>query len=96
MFVYDTLSEAVNDLVKRGYTYSFTPCNEGIECSELNLKLSPEKFKIKETYRFEGCTDPADQAVVYAIESNDGIKGILVNGYGIYSDSLKDEMVKKL
>ncbi len=96
MYIYDTVSEAVNDLTKRGYTHNFKPCSEGIECTELNLKLSPENFKIKETYRFEGITDPADEAIVYAIESNNGIKGVLVNGYGIYSDSTTDAMVSKL
>ena len=42
-------------------------------------------------------TDPADEAIVYAIESTDGTaKGVLINGYGIYTDSLSDQMLKKL
>ena len=94
---YSTLSEAVNDLTKRGYTNDFKLCSDGIECSGLALKLHPENFEIVEIYRFDGMTDPADEAIVYAIESKDGkIKGTLVNGYGIYTDNLSDQMLKKL
>ena len=96
MYAYDTLSEAVNDLVKRGYSHNFKYCEEGIECDVPKLKLTPEEFKIKEVYRFEGNTDPADEAIVYAIESNNGIKGVLVNGYGISTNSSVDDMIKKL
>ena len=97
MINYSTVSEAVNDLTKRGYTNDFRLCTDGIECAGLQLKLHPDHFEIIEFYRFEGDTDSADEAVVYAIESKDGkIKGIIVNGYGIYSESLTDEMLKKL
>src|ERR1044071_4678313 len=94
---YSTLSEAVNDLQERGYTSEFKFCKEGIECPMHELKLHPDHFEIVEFYHFDGQTDPADEAMVYAIESKDHkIKGILVNGYGIYTDDLSDAMLKKL
>jgi hypothetical protein len=34
--------------------------------------------------------------VLYALESKDGIKGTLVNGYGIYSDDATDDLIAKL
>jgi hypothetical protein len=36
-------------------------------------------------HRYEGESDPGDEAVVYAIESKKGIKGILVSGFGASS-----------
>lgn len=96
MFIYDTVSEAVNGMVKRGYTHNFTTCNGGVECSVMDLKLSPDQFKITEVYRFEGNTDPADEAIVYGIESVDGIKGVLVNGYGASNDSFINNILKDL
>ena len=96
-YSYSTLSEAVNDLAKRGYIHDFKLCTDGVECSGLELMLYPDNFEIMEHYRFEGDTDPADESVVYAIESVDGkTKGVIVNGYGISSDSLSDKMLKKL
>lgn len=47
-------------------------------------------------YRFEGDTDPADEAVVYAIESKAGLKGILVNAYGLYANTMSNEIIQKL
>ncbi|MFL5763132.1 MAG: phosphoribosylpyrophosphate synthetase [Bacteroidia bacterium] len=97
MHSYSTLSDAVNDLQKRGFVNDFKLLKDGIECSALELKLHPDHFEIVEFYHFDGMTDPADEAIVYAIESTDGkTKGILINGYGIYTDELSDSMIKKL
>jgi hypothetical protein len=41
-------------------------------------------------------TDPADNSVVYAIESDNGTKGVLVNAYGVYADTLSADMITKL
>jgi hypothetical protein len=49
-----------------------------------------------ETYRFEGNTDPSDEAIVFAIESKNGKKGVLVNGYGISADAMSSDMAIKL
>ena len=94
MYTYDTVSGAVNDLKKRGYTLDFNLDENCIVCHE--DKFNPEDFEIVEVYRFEGNTDPADEAVVYAIESNKGHKGVLVNGYGMSADAVGAEMMKKL
>lgn len=94
MHAYDTVSEAVNDLKKRGYTMDFNLDENCIVCHE--DRFNPGEFEITEVYRFEGNTDPADEAVVYAIESVKGQKGVLVNGYGAYSDNMSAEMANKL
>ena len=47
-------------------------------------------------YRFEGDSDPGDEAIVLGIESTTGIKGILVNGYGYSSETMSDEIERKL
>lgn len=96
MFSYDTVSEAVNGLKQRGYNIDFNMEYDCIVCHETPLSLMPNEFEITEVHRFEGDTDPADEAVVYAIESKHGEKGVLVNGFGIYSDSVSDELIQKL
>jgi hypothetical protein len=94
MYNYDTVSEAVSGLRGRGFTIDFDAQFDCLECKD--HKLRPDEFEIAEVYRFEGNSDPADEAIVYGIESKHGLKGILVNGYGPSSDELSDEMVRKL
>ena len=96
MYTYDTVSQATNGLKARGYTIDFNLEEDKIVCSQPPCTLQPNEFEITEVYRFEGNTDPADEAVVYAIESKHGQKGILVNGYGPDADPISDEMIKKL
>jgi hypothetical protein len=93
---FETLTDALQNLNERGYTYNFNLVNNCLECKELNLILYPEQFNIPEYYRFEGMTDPADSAVVYAIESDNGLKGVMVNAYGVYADSMSADMIAKL
>ncbi len=94
MFVYDTVSEAVNGLKKRGYELDFNLSENCIICH--GDKFDINDFEIVEIHRFEGNTDPSDEAAVYAIESTGGEKGVLVSGYGISAEGMSAEMVKKL
>lgn len=94
MYTYDTVSGAVKGLKERGFTLDFNLKENCIICN--NDKFHPEDFSIVEVHRFEGPTDPADEAVVYAIESVNGQKGILVNGYGPSSEPMTSDMAKKL
>ncbi len=96
MYTYDTVSEAINDLKKRGFTIDFNLEEDAIHCPAISLKLRSNEFEIVEVYRFEGDSDPADEAVVYGIESASRQKGVLVNAFGAYADSVSDDMIEKL
>jgi hypothetical protein len=96
MYTYDTVAEAVNGLKQRGYTIDFNLEADRLCCTETPLELSPADFEITEFYRFEGNSDPADEAIVYAIESGKGDKGLLVTGFGISAEGLGEEMIEKL
>jgi hypothetical protein len=93
---FETLSEAIADLKIRGYENDFNLHPEWIECPPLKLKLQPTQFHVDEIYRFEGANNPDDSSVLFAIQSVDGLKGILVDAYGAYADSLNVEMIKRL
>lgn len=94
MFTYDTVTEAVTGLKSRGYHLDFNLEENCLVCN--NDKFDITDFEITEFHRFEGNTDPSDEAMVYAIESKDGQKGILVSGYGISAEGMSAEMAKKL
>jgi hypothetical protein len=94
---YDTVVAALNGLKKRGYTTDFNISFDKLICNETKVCLNPDEFEITEVYRFEGATNPSDQAVVYAVESKSkDMKGVFVNAYGVYADPISDAMIKKL
>lgn len=96
---YETITDAVQDLNARGYISDFLLLVEK-ECLRdkiSNISLSPDEFEIDETYRFEGETDPGDEMILFAISSKKNhMKGIIVNAYGMYADSVSSNIVKRL
>ena len=98
-YSYDTVSEAVNELAKRGYNTDFELMTEKecLVCHQSSTSLSPEEFEIDEIHRFEGDTDPGDEMIVYAISSEKySMKGVVINAYGMYSDPAISKIVEKL
>lgn len=93
---YNNLVDALQDLNARGFKIDFNLKPHCLECVALNLQLHPEDFEIMETYRFEGESSPDDNSVLYAIESKDGVKGILVDAYGTYAEAISPQMASKL
>jgi hypothetical protein len=93
-FHYATVTEAIKQLKEKGFTL------------DLNLKenqfltdgkaYAADEFEIVDLYRYEGASDPADEATVYALASKSGLKGILVSGYGTSTDDASEETLKQL
>jgi hypothetical protein len=97
MLTYETVSAALDGLKAQGYTLDFNLCHDHLDCQVHGVQLYPEDFHIEAVYRFEGETDPADEAVVYAIASDKhAIKGVFVDGYGVSATSASSEMLAKL
>jgi len=94
MYTYDTVTAAVSGLKARGYNLDFNLLGNELVCVE--GKLNVDDFDIVEVYRFEGDSDPADEAVVYGVESHKGQKGIIVTGYGTSAEGLGADLAKKL
>jgi len=94
MYVYETLSEAINDLRKRGYIIDFNIEDNCLVCHTDRFDVND--FEIVEVHRFEGETNPDDSSVLYAIESKKGDKGLLVSAYGAYAEGMSIDMATKL
>ncbi len=97
MTAYDTITEGLADLKRRGYTIDFNLAFDRLLCKESGIYLYPSDFEITEFYRFEGETDPGDENTLYALQSKEGgIKGVLLTAYGVYSEDIDPEMLQKL
>lgn len=96
---YDTVTDAMQDLTKRGYTAQFSSGENKkcLICNSSKIELSPDTFEIDEIYRFEGMTDPGDEMILMAISSKKfNIKGMVLNAFGVDSDDLKSRITEKL
>lgn len=96
---YDTLSEAVNDLVKQGYNTDFLVHTEKdcLICQSNAMELSPDDFIIDEVYRFEGMTDPGDESILFAISSpRYQLKGLVINSFGADFGYRSSKLVERL
>ena len=88
------MAECVEKITKDGYTHNFRATEEGLVCNETEEIFKPEQVKIKNFFRFEGMSDPEDNSILYAIETDNGLKGTLVDSYGAASDTNVDEFIK--
>lgn len=78
---FDTLSEAVNTLTQEGFTEDFEAKENCIKALYSKKEYQPNDLKIIDSYRFEGMTNPEDQATVFTVEANDGTMGTMVMSY---------------
>lgn len=91
-----TLSTIITKLTQKGYDVQFKVTDKGMVSLSSDKVYRPEQVKICHFYRFEGESNPADNSILYAIETGDGEKGTLVDGYGASSDSLIDHFIKQV
>lgn len=80
MYHYTTVAKALDQLHEKGFTYDYN-INDAV------ILKNPEKFEIVHIYRYEGESDPGDEAVVYGIKSTSGKKGVFVAGFAANSES---------
>jgi hypothetical protein len=79
-------SGVIDDLARRGFTTSLLLTGDQLRIMGTLETLRPQDVVVREYHRFEGISDPDDMAIVYAIESQSGIRGTLVDAYGVYAD----------
>ncbi len=90
----NTMSDCTNNLTKKGYVENFQATAEGIKALSDDMLYDPSSVSISNFYRFEGQSDPSDNAIVYVIETHDGKKGMLIDSYGANASTKISEFVK--
>lgn len=93
----ETLSSALERLARAGFLDSFQPRSDGLLAIDAGRLYPPEQLTIHEVVRFEGESDPEDQAVLFALRSRDGaVRGTFVAPYGTAADPDSAEMMHRL
>lgn len=91
-----TLSSCINRLTRDGFEAQFKVVKNGLKSLSTDKVYCPEDIRIVSFYRFEGESDPADNSILYAIETSDGEKGTLTDAYGIYNDANVTEFIREV
>lgn len=82
-----SLSTCLSKMVNEGYTEDFKITDDGLKAINKVNNYKPEEINVVNYFRFEGESDPDDNAILYVIETKDGTRGTLVDAYGVYNDS---------
>lgn len=89
MYHYATVSVALEELAEKGFTVDFN-------IQEGRILNSPDDFEIVHVYRYEGESDPGDEATVYGIKSSTGEKGVFVAGLSAFTDNSAARVLHEL
>jgi hypothetical protein len=91
-----TLVSCLNSLSRDGFSDDYKMTESGLKSLKRERIYSPEEVRVLNFYRFEGNSDPADNSILYAIETSDGGRGTLVDAYGPYADSKISSFMQKV
>ena len=91
-----TLAETLADLADRGFAAAFVVAGDGLRAAGTVRTFRAEDLTIREFHRFEGISDPDDMSIVYAIESRDGMRGTLVDAFGVYSNPAVTRVLERV
>ncbi|RAU84283.1 hypothetical protein [Pontibacter arcticus] len=92
-----SLVNVLNRLRKDGYKNDFKVNADGTLCTMDDKSVfSVGQVRIVDFYRFEGESNPDDMSILYAIETDNGLKGTISNSYGPYADEKVDNFLKQV
>ncbi len=78
----ETLSQAITRLSAAGYVEHFYAEGRHLVCGGCPRRFDPAGMTVDDIVRFEGASDPDDQAILYGLTSEDGHRGLYSVAYG--------------
>ena len=84
-------------LERAGFHDSFRPEGGRLWALAAERFFAPETLVVEAVVRFEGESDPDDQAILFALRSPTGdVRGTFAAGYGPLADPASAEVVRRL
>jgi len=96
-----TLSQVMAKLAKeKGIQREFRMDENGkMSLQDTDHTYQPKDLVVLKTYRFEGASDPDDNAILYVIQDQYQNKGIIIDAYGVdsnYSGDTFDTFIRDI
>jgi hypothetical protein len=91
-----TLASCLNKLVLDGFEEDFKVTDKGLLGLHNEKHYQAADVEVVNFYRFEGASDPADNSILYAIQTSDGVKGTLIDAYGPYAEPAVSAFMKQV
>ena len=93
----ETLRGALERLRNAGFRDSLRATPDGFVAEGTDPVYAPEELVVDEIVRFEGVSDPEDEAVLFALRSRSGaVRGTFVTSFGVKTDPVAAELVRRL
>jgi len=93
----ETLSEAISRLEAAGFRDSFRPDAGRLWALAAQRFFAPESLVVEEVVRFEGESDPSEEAILFALRSLAGdVRGTFATSFGTLADPASVEIVRRL
>jgi len=93
----DTVTQAVDLLRRLGYSEDYEVAEEGVSCPTVTDLHPLDQVSVDHTFRFEGESDPGDEAIVLGLSAPRwGTKGIVVSAFGAGADPQTAQLLRDL
>lgn len=91
----ESIGGLVDRLSAEGYPAHFRAEVDGLRLVD-GPTFSPEDVIVEKMARFEGISDPGDEAVVFAVRAPDGTRGTFTSTYGPEVPDHEEDVVRRL
>jgi hypothetical protein len=93
----ETVTDAMALLEREGFDSNFSFDDDGLVCAACGGPHTADQVVVRHTFRFEGDSDPGDEAIVLGVECPaTGAKGIVVSAYGPDADPQLIQLLRSL
>lgn len=94
---YETMVEAIEDLKTRGYSRNFNVDSDGVlKEGDSSITFLPSSVELHELHRFEGATNPSDMSILYAVKTDTGEKGTVVDAFGVDGSEIVSKFMNRV
>jgi hypothetical protein len=92
----ETLSEAIKRLTGAGYVHDLRAVGGQLVCDRCGSRFDPSETTVNDVVRFEGISDPDDQAILYALGTVNGPLGLYAAAYGVAASADHISVARRL